>query len=167
MIIPTKDKKELFMRMVYEYASQSKDPKTKIGAVLVKDDIHISGGYNNFPRGVEDDEERYLDRGTKYALVVHGEHNCILNACRSGMSTLGATLYTQGVPCNECMKAVINSGIKKIVIHKQWPTVNYSEKWSESNKWSLLMKSEAGITIEVFDRVLNMKGLLDGKEINV
>jgi len=78
---------ELFMRMVYLTATKSKDPSSKIGAVIVKDDRVISTGYNGFPIGVSDSQERYLNRETKYKFVVHAEHNSILTAARFGIST--------------------------------------------------------------------------------
>lgn len=166
-IIPTKDIKLVFMRQVYDWAWQSKDPRTKIGAVIVNKDVAISSGYNNFPRKVLDLESRYLDKETKYSFVVHAEHNAILNAARLGHKTEGTTLYTQGVPCAQCCKAVINSGISKIICHKQWPNLIHSPAWIESFKLSEVMMNEAGIELGWIDQVLGVQGFLDGQIINV
>lgn len=166
-IIPTKDIQETFMRSVYDWASRSKDPRSRIGAVIVRGEISISSGYNNFPRKVLDLEERYLDKETKYSFILHAEHNAILNAAKLGHSTDGAAMYTQGIPCRECCKAVINAGISKIICHKQWPNLTYSPAWVESIKLTEIMMEEAGIELEWFDKVLGVQGFLDGKVINV
>jgi len=165
--IPTQDKRETFMRAVYLHALSSKDPRTKIGAVLVRENNIISTGFNNFPRKVKDYEERYTDRITKYSFIVHGEHNAILTAARLGTNTLGSTLYTQGVPCCECMKSIIQAGCVKVVVHKQWPNLDYSEKWVEATRISKIMVDESGVELEWFDKKLGIIGFFDGKEINV
>lgn len=157
---------ELFMRMVYLTATKSKDPSSKIGAVIVKDNRVISTGYNGFPIGVDDDESRYNNRDIKYKLVVHAEHNAILASARFGISTLDCTLYTNGLPCNSCMKAVIQSGIKEIVIHSLWPEMKHSD-WEELSKASQIMVTESNVKVRVFDKKLNLKGCIDGKEVDV
>lgn len=155
------------MRMVYEVAKLSKDPKTQIGSVLVRDEDVVSVGYNNFPRKILDLEERYNNRELKHLFVAHSEFNSIINAARKGASTLGCTLFTNGQPCSECMKAVINSGISKIVVHKQWPQFIHSEKWIKSNEISSIMLNEAGLHMEIYDKELGVQGLLDGQIISV
>lgn len=156
---------ELFMRSVYLIASKSKDPRTKIGAILVKDGVIISQGYNGFARGVKDYEERYTDREIKYKLVVHGEANAVLNAVRHGVNTSDSICYTQGMPCAECMKTLIQAGIREVVIHDLWPCSG--PKWEESCKWSRLMCSEAGITVRtMFGRIGDL-AYSDGKKVTV
>ena len=157
----------LFMRKVYEIASKSKDPRTKIGAVLVRDNHAFLEGYNGFAKGVKDLSERYQDKETKYKYVVHAEHNAILIAARFGISTMNSTLYTQGIPCNECTKAVIQAGIKEIVVHAQWPNLFTSPKWTDSIGISNIMLEESGITVRWLDSVLGVNGYLDGKIMKV
>ena len=83
-----------FFRLANEVATWSKDPSTKVGAVIVGENKQIiSQGYNGFPRGVDDTEERYNNREIKYKMVVHAEMNAILNALYNGSSVKGATLY--------------------------------------------------------------------------
>ena len=165
--IETKDKRIVFMRAVYDWASLSKDPRSHIGAVIVKNDIQVSCGYNNFPRGVKDYISRYNDRPTKLLFVEHGERNAIFNAAREGISTLGATIYTQSMPCHECMKAIINSGIIKIVLHKQWEDFNQNNHWTDSCSMANTMREEANIFVEYLDCVLGVNGLWGGKVIYV
>lgn len=154
------------MKQVYLAAERSKDPRTKIGAVLVKDKNIIGTGYNGFARKVSDSPERYADRELKYKFVVHAEANSVLTCARLGISTMGSILYTNGTPCNECMKSIIQGGIVEVVIHKQWPEMD-SDKWREATKISNVMLAETGITIRELDSVLGMVGYLDGNTINV
>ena len=106
-----------FMALAHLSAERSKDPNTNVGAVIV-DDMHriVSIGYNGMPRNCDDDEFPWEREGgfltTKYAFVVHAELNAILNSPRS---VNGCTLYVSLFPCNECAKAIIQSGIKKII----------------------------------------------------
>jgi len=155
-----------FMKMVYLVAEKSKDPRTKIGAVLVKDKHIISTGYNGFPIGVNDVKERYTNRETKYKYVVHAEENSILSAARFGIVSFGSTLYTNGIPCNSCMKAVIQGGISEIVIHYQWPEMIHSD-WVESINISKIMMKESNIKLRILDEMLGVRGYLDGKIIDV
>ena len=161
---PTWD--EFFMEMVYLIAKKSRDPRTKIGAVLVKDKRIISTGYNGFPCGVNDSLDRYDDREQKYKFVVHAEDNCILTAARFGISTMGSTLYTNGVPCCDCSKSIIQGGVIEVVIHKQWPDMVHSA-WIESINISKIMLGEASVGIRQFDGVLGEMGYLDGTLISV
>ena len=165
-LLPIPSWDELFMRMVYLISTKSRDPRTKIGAVLVKDKRVISMGYNGFPGGVNDLPKRYNNREDKYKFVVHAEDNTILTASRFGICTVGTILYTNGIPCCECSKSIIQGGVKEIVTHKQWPDMNHSA-WSESIKISKIMLNESGVNLRVFDGVLNLSSLLDGTIIHV
>jgi dCMP deaminase len=151
-----------FMKQVYLTAERSKDPSTKIGAVLVKDGNVIGSGYNGFARKVLDLPERYNNRELKYRMVVHGEANSVLTCARMGISTLGSILYSQGCPCENCMKSIIQAGVKEIVIHKQWKS---SGRWDTT--LSEMMIKETGIKLRYLDKVLNMKGYSDGKIVDV
>ena len=108
---------EYFMGLAHLSALRSKDPRTQVGAAIA-DENHrvVSVGYNGFPQGVSDAEFPWAREGgtldTKYAFVVHAELNAILNSQRT---VRGCTIYVSLFPCNECAKAIIQSGIKKIV----------------------------------------------------
>lgn len=166
-LLPIPSWDEFFLRHVYLSALKSKDPRTRIGAVLVRDKQIVSTGYNGFGRKVKDLPERYNDRETKYSFICHAEFNSILQCAKIGLSSDNTTLYTPGFPCAECCKAIIQGGISEIVIHKQWPNLIYAEKWVKSLEISKLMIAEAGISVRVFDGVLGMQGVLDGKIINI
>lgn len=109
---------EYFMGVALLAAERSKDPSTQVGACIVDGDKTIlSTGYNGFPKGCQDDEypwNRDESAGeTKYPYVVHAELNAILNS--QGKSLKGATIYVGLFPCNECTKAIIQSGIKEVI----------------------------------------------------
>lgn len=109
---------EYFMGVALLAAQRSKDPSTQVGACIVDGDKRIlSTGYNGFPHGCSDDDfpwNRDDSKGeTKYQFVVHAELNAILNA--SGKDLHGSTVYVALFPCNECAKAIIQSGIKEVV----------------------------------------------------
>lgn len=108
---------EYFMGLAHLSGLRSKDPNTQVGAVIVDENNRVvSIGYNGFPSGVSDDEFPWGREGgvldTKYAFVVHAELNAILNSQRS---VRGCTIYVSLFPCNECAKAIIQSGIRRIV----------------------------------------------------
>ena len=107
---------EYFMGVAMLSGMRSKDPNTQVGACIVNsDNIIISTGYNGFPYGCSDDVFSWEREGedTKYAYVAHAELNAILNA--TGKNLRGARIYVDLFPCNECAKAIIQSGIKEVV----------------------------------------------------
>lgn len=121
-------------------AKRSKDPNTQVGACIVSsDNIIISTGYNGFPYGCSDDEYPWDREGTetKYPYVVHAELNAILNS--KGRSLEGAKIYVSLFPCNECAKAIIQSGIKEVIY--------LSDKYekNESTAASKRMLNSAGV----------------------
>lgn len=109
---------EYFMGIAQLSGMRSKDPHTQVGACIVSGSHKIlSVGYNGFPIGCSDDAFPWEREGdellTKYPYVTHGEMNAILNY--RGGSLEGTILYVSLFPCNECAKAIIQAGIKKIV----------------------------------------------------
>jgi len=158
---------EYFMRMAYLAAQKSHDPKTKIGSILVKNNIPVMTGYNSFPRGVLDSKERYENRELKRKLVAHSEANTVYLSARVGVSTEGCTLYTLGQPCHGCAIPIIQGGIKEIVVHEQWPNMSMHPSWLESFELSTIMFAEANIPIRVFNKKLGLIGFMDGKEVSV
>lgn len=108
---------EFFMGVAMLSAQRSKDPSTQVGACIVSPDNKIvSTGYNGFPRGCGDDVFPWSRDGgmlqSKYAYVVHAELNAILN---SGGPVRGCRIYVALFPCNECAKAIVQSGITSII----------------------------------------------------
>jgi dCMP deaminase len=110
---------EYFMGVAMLSANRSKDPNTQVGACIVdKNNKIMSVGYNGLPAGCDDDDfpwdrEADSDFDTKYPYVCHAELNAILN--NSGASLEGCRIYVALFPCNECAKAIIQSGIKEVI----------------------------------------------------
>jgi len=128
---------EFYIAMAEGVASKSKDPSTKVGAVIVDDRHNMVGmGYNGFPRGVADDE-RLDDRETKYPRIVHAEANAIVNAAKS---CVGCTLYCTLFPCASCAGLIINAGITEVVAPRE--TV---ARWREDQGVAAEMFKEAGV----------------------
>jgi dCMP deaminase len=136
-----------YLALAKEVASWSKDPSTQVGAVTVGNKKEVlSQGFNGFPRGIVDSEDRYNNRETKYKYVVHAEMNAIYNATYSGVSLDGAVLYVYGLPiCSECAKGIIQVGIKKVIIEKSKELDN----WNESVALSQEMFDEAGVELVI------------------
>lgn len=133
---------EYFMGIAIMSAKRSKDPSTQVGCCIVNEGKRImTVGYNGMPAGCDDDEYPWDREGgmldTKYAFVCHAELNAILNN-RSG-SLENCTAYVTLFPCNECAKAIIQSGIKKIIY--------LSDKYADtdSTKASKKMLDSAGV----------------------
>lgn len=140
---------ERYLSLAKEVSTWSKDPSTQVGAITVgrKKEV-LSQGFNGFPRGIDDTDERYNHRETKYQFVVHAEMNAIYNATYSGTSLDGATLYVYGLPiCSECAKGIIQVGIKRVVIEKSKELDN----WNDSVKFSQAMFIEASVELVIKD----------------
>lgn len=151
---------QYFMTMAYLVAMKSKDPSTKVGAVIVGPNKEIrSTGYNGLPRGLEDKTERY-DRPMKYNILNHAEENAILHCSRIGVSAYDCTIYVPWFPCSLCAKSIIQSGITTIVYHSKWPgNHNKDSKWNASMEISKEMFNEVGIKIINFsENLIPIKG---------
>jgi dCMP deaminase len=138
---------EYFMGIALLSAKRSKDPSTQVGACIVSEDNKIlSIGYNGAPIGFSDDRMSWEREGdflnTKYAYVCHAELNAILNY--TGLTLKGAKIYVDLFPCNECAKAIIQSGIKKVIY--------WSDKYADTDsvKASKKMFNECGVEIEQY-----------------
>ena len=142
---------EYFINIAEQVKLKSKDNNTKIGVVLVgKNNEIVSTGYNSFPRGINDDVVERQEKPEKYFWFEHAERNCIYNAARIGVSTLGTTMYmTCGISCADCARAIISAGVEKIVLRSGKGAM--SPKWQESAERSNQMFKEAVIIVEFFD----------------
>ena len=137
-----------FLNIAEQVKEKSKDKRTHIGAVIVgKDNEIVSTGYNSFPRGINDKIEERQERPEKYYWIEHAERNAIYNAARIGVSLRESTMYlTCGIPCSDCAKGIISSGIKRIHC-KIKDTTRNREYWDEHAKRSLQMFKESGVEV--------------------
>jgi dCMP deaminase len=130
-----------FLAIAAETASWSKDRARKVGAVIVGPNKEIrSTGYNGFPRGIDDDVDERHERPLKYEWVEHSERNAVYNAARCGIPTEGCTMYTLWFPCTDCARAILQSGITKLVTSK--PELDHP-RWGEKFKIVVQMFEEA------------------------
>lgn len=132
---------QYFMGLAILSAKRSKDPKTQVGACIVNKEHKILGiGYNGFPIGCSDEDLPWSDAGdyseTKYAYVVHAEVNAVLN---SNLNLKDSILYVTLFPCNECMKVIIQAGVKEIVY------LSNRDAGKQYNIASVKMMEQAGI----------------------
>ncbi len=135
-----------FLDLAEHVAQWSKDPRTKVGAVIVDEKKRVvSVGYNGFPRGVSDTDERYEDRPTKHLFVAHAERNALDNA---PLSVDECTLYSPLLPCNECAKSIIQKGIARVVSY-------VPDRDGSGFNWQITstMFIEAGVELFLIDRV--------------
>ena len=133
-----------FLDLAEHIAQWSKDPRTKVGAVIVDEKKRVvSVGYNGFPRGVDDIPDRYEDRETKHLFVAHAERNALDNA---PLMVDGCTLYVPLLPCNECAKSIILKGITRVVTYTP-------DRDGTGFNWDITKKmfEESGVALELLD----------------
>jgi len=121
------DFNSLWFNTAILYAKKSKDPRTKVGAVIVDMERKqaVSGGYNGPPRGWDDAEEGWqMDKAFKALVCEHAERNAIYNAARLGVKTEGCDIFVTLAPCNECARALWQAGIKNIWVPAQFSDPN-------------------------------------------
>jgi dCMP deaminase len=107
-----------YLKMADIWAQNSYCKRRKVGALLVKDKMIISDGYNGTPSGFENECEDEENKTKTY--VLHAEANAITKVAKSGNSSLGATLYVTSSPCIECSKLIIQAGIKRVVFTESY-----------------------------------------------
>jgi len=137
-----------FLGLAQQISTFSKDPSTVVGSVIT-DRNHrlISSGYNGFPKGIKDIDERYSDRNLKYLLIIHAEMNSIIFAERNLEDCI---IYTTPFPpCSNCAGAIINSGIKRVV---SFDNDLENPRWKNGFELSAMMYKEAGVTLDLYHR---------------
>lgn len=139
--------RDYFIGLARYAASKSKDPSTKVGCVVVDEDMDVRAtGYNGFPRGVSDTPDRYEDKDGKLLRMVHAEANAVASAARSGKVLKGCTLIATKFPCPACAALIIQAGIVTVIA----PPANDGSRWADMNAVSLSMLLEAHIGVEEY-----------------
>jgi dCMP deaminase len=129
-----------FLEMAILVSKWSKDPSTKVGAVITRGKFVVSLGFNGHPAGVADSAERLEIRENKYRTIIHAEINAILSA---GKPLQGCTLYVWPfMPCSQCASIIIQSGIRRVVT-----VPSDSERWAESFQCTEQLFREAGVEL--------------------
>ena len=134
-----------FLDLAFHIAGWSKDPSTKVGCIIVGEDREIrSTGFNGFPRGIEDSEDRYTNRDLKYPLICHAEENAIMHAARIGVSLKNCRAYVTWPPCTRCARSLIQAGVVEVVYPQD---CEVPERWMADFDMSTDMMGEAGLRI--------------------
>jgi dCMP deaminase len=142
-----------FSGMALYHSRMSKDPKTRVGSIIVGPDNEIlSAGFNGFPRNIADTHDRLHNRDTKLMLMVHAEMNALLAAARTGMRLKGCTLFLActddtgevwgGPPCTRCCMEIIQVGVSEIV---SYPVKKSPSKWHADLAFAKERIWEAGL----------------------
>jgi len=141
-----------FLDLSEHISKWSKDPSTKVGAVIVDSQRRIvSTGYNGFPVGVMDSYDRLTNRDNKYEMIIHAEANAILFA-HQRMN--GMTLYTTPFqPCSRCASLIIQSGISRVISYEIEESKN---SWADSFKLAKELFEEAGVELLLLEKVYNV-----------
>ena len=136
-------------------ALMSKDPSTKVGAVIVSaDNRKSSTGFNGFPAGVVETPELW-ERPTKYEYVQHAEPNAIANC---SFDRAGSTIYVTHRPCHRCLGLIANAGIDHIVYNLDYDRVQDNEAWDDISKvFKSIRKVDRNIRQEIVDQISNLR----------
>lgn len=140
-----------FLNIASEISTWSKDTSSKVGCVIVDDQLSIKAtGYNGIPRNVDDSKEERQERPAKYMWYNHAEANAIANCARLGISTNECTMLITHPPCSACTRNIIQAGIKEVVIDSSFlSTSDFMTRWSEEFETAKQLLSEANVTLTI------------------
>lgn len=138
-----------YLNLASSIAKHSKDRSTKVAAVITNGDSIVATGYNGAVRGSVADEdiegnERYI-KPEKYYWIEHAERNAIYNAARLGIGLDGCSIYVTHLPCMDCSRGIIQSGIKTVYSYK--PDEDFLVRWGEHADRSKDLFKEVGINL--------------------
>lgn len=120
-----------FQNLLPGISARSKDPNTRVGCIITGPNHEIrTTGYNSFPRGIQDDVPERQVRPEKYKWIEHAERNAIYNAARVGIPLDDCTCYLKGMPCMDCSRALVSTGIKRVVVD-----LIENGKWADNPRW--------------------------------
>ena len=146
---------ERFMKTAESVAEWSKDRSTKVGCVIVDDNrIILATGYNGFPRGVDDEIEERHERPAKYSWTEHAERNAIYSAARNGTKLEDSTIYIPWLPCADCARGIIQSGIKNVVSKRLDKDDPLAKRWAESHDFSKKLMEEGRVRLYYLEDLL-------------
>lgn len=139
-----------YMELARTAARRSRDPTTRVGAVVVKDDNVLGTGYNGFPPGIPDEPELLADRRTKLTYTVHAEINAMARA-GGRPACLGATIYVSSLwPCTNCALVLLAHGIARVVYEQ--PTAERAVRWADDLRDVRILLGIAGVELVEFSK---------------
>lgn len=149
-----------YMLKAYQCARHSKDPSTQNGSIIVPRhpprETTAIGGYNRFPTGVKETEARF-DRSVKLSYIEHAERAAIYRCAYEGIPLEDAVMYCPWSACSECARAIIMSGIRTLVTHKERCEVvsASSEAWKKTIEIAMEMLAESGVRVRQYSGPVN------------
>ena len=150
------------LKIAYSKAQKSTNPSTQNGAILVDDKGNIVlSAINSFPNGLKETQERQI-KPLRHKFSVHAERNVLYQAARLGIKTKGLTMVCPWAACSDCTQAIIQTGIKRLVTHKQ--ALNRSGDLQKDIELAFAMLREAGVEIIVFDGKIEVGMILRSGE---
>lgn len=153
-----------FLATAYQVAKHSPDPSTQNGALLINDNGVLMGAdFNRFPNGVEYKPERW-ERPLKYDFIEHAERNVIFQLARGGMKTNGLIMICPWAACSDCARAIIQSGVKMLVTHKQAHDRS-PDFWRKEIEVAMMMFKEAGVEVVMYDGIIGSGQLLHSGQL--
>lgn len=158
-----------FMSLAYLVAMKSKDPRTRVGAVIVGPDNEIrSTGYNSFPRGMDDDvADRRIGPG-KHLFFEHAERNAIYNAARMGTSLKGCRIHLPFMPCSDCARGIVQAGLVEVVLHAEHPGNGPAFSVTHHHQASRAIFAEGGVTVRFWSgRIPRLVARFDDREVAI
>lgn len=140
-----------YMALANEWSKMSKDCSSQFGCVIVNNEnIQLTAGFNSPIRYIDDDMRDIHDRPQKYSWYEHSERNAIYNASRIGVSLLGSKLYVNSIPCDGCARAIIQSGIKEVIVNKLG-SEDYLSRFYEKCYTALCMFLKARVKVRLIN----------------
>jgi len=156
-----------FMSLAAVVSSKSKDKKTHHGSIIVGKNNEIrSTGYNSFVRGLNDNIPERQERPEKYYWFEHSERNAIYNAALHGVALEGCRIYVSGIPCTDCARGIIQSGIVEVIALSRGVKID-SDTWDEHTKRSIQMFKETDVKLRLYDReiISDISFFINSKEV--
>lgn len=140
-----------FLNLAKEIAEWSKDKSTRVGCVIVDSNYRsiLTTGYNGLPRGANDELLERHERPEKYLWFEHAERNAIFNAARTGVPLQGSTAYSTLCPCMDCARALVQSGVTRVVSYNPGNEAR-DERWREQHGKAIQLFKECGVAVALY-----------------
>lgn len=139
-----------FLSLAHEVSTWSRDPSTKVGSIIADADNNpLTLACNGFPRKIIDSKKRFNNKQIKHRIIKHAEENAVANCARIGVATKGCTIYITEHPCARCAGAIIQAGIKRIIISKKCLKSDFAIRWKDDIKLAKEILKEAKIIITI------------------
>lgn len=159
--ISKNEKYKNWLKECYVHAKKSNHPSTHVAAILINKDKVVLKGLNAFPPGVIQKKDRFKGKN-RHVYLNHAERDVIYKAAKKGISTNNLTMVMPWLPCICCANAIISSGIKRLVVHKQM-VEKTSEDWKEELKDALTVLDEAKVKVIAYEGIIGTKAYMHQK----